>query len=118
MRVAPRTNAIDNSNLNASHLNIENNLILGGKDGGMFYGIILNGSIAKPDLSNKLINNSIENFYSDGISIYNQDFLEVTGNVISRPFINRGDLVYGIYIIGENKWFRFRKKLNSYLTRW
>lgn len=79
---------------------IEDNTITGG-----YYGITLNGNgngAANLAVGNKILNNTIHDFFFYGIYSRSQDDLEIIGNDIARTLRTSLSSFYGIYFIGDH----------------
>ncbi|MEM9022716.1 MAG: hypothetical protein AAGB22_03180, partial [Bacteroidota bacterium] len=76
---------------NAKDLLIENNRISSG-----YYGIILSGSLGTAATGMQILNNVIEDFYHNGISLDELDGALVEGNDISRATRSNGTTFEGI----------------------
>lgn len=90
---------------NARFLTIENNTIRGSASGGPYYGIYLNGAgTTGADATNcKIINNTIRDFYAQGVVIDKGDSALIVGNDISKPFNNQTTFTttfYGVWVFG------------------
>ncbi|MES2619822.1 MAG: T9SS type A sorting domain-containing protein [Bacteroidota bacterium] len=86
---------------NANFNEISNNLIKGGASGGPYYGITLYGTTGAVGCnSNRVINNTISDFYNNGIRLNLSSACEVIGNDLSRPNLTSAGTLEGIYLTG------------------
>lgn len=79
---------------------IRGNTIDGGGNNGCYWGIIVNGSnTASPAYShNKVLNNTIKDFYVYGIYLGYSTRAAIKGNALSRPVKVTPTTFYGIYV--------------------
>lgn len=85
----------------ASFCVFEGNTILGGATGGPYYGFALYGTTGSVGcVSNKIINNTITDFFNNGIRCNLTLGTEVTGNSLSRPTLTTAGTLEGIYFTG------------------
>lgn len=88
----------DNGNTWCDNNTFDHNVITGG-----YYTISIAGSDDDPIKGNKVTNNTVQDFYSDGIHIDGVANTLIEGNVISRPTREDGSWsVSAIYISGKN----------------
>ncbi|GIV34586.1 MAG: hypothetical protein KatS3mg031_2121 [Chitinophagales bacterium] len=78
---------------NTNHLVLENNNIIGG-----FSGVRLSGAQFTKSANNRIIGNTIRDFYSYGIYLLDNDNTLVSANDIRRDTRTNGGTFYGIYL--------------------
>src|SRR5690606_25109157 len=80
------------------------NRITGAASGGNYYGIvhIPSNSAANPTY-NKIINNTIQNFYTAGIYNAYSNGTIIMGNAISNPIRTSTTTLYGIYCLNGSR---------------
>nr|MCU0423401.1 right-handed parallel beta-helix repeat-containing protein [Bacteroidia bacterium] len=80
---------------------IQNNTIRGGAtNSGMYYGIILSLASGLNITNNRIINNTIEDFFYAGIQLSSTNRTIVRGNTIRRPLKTSSTTTFGIF--GQN----------------
>ncbi len=99
------TSSIDDGN-NANYLTIQNNTIRGSASGGPYYGIYLNGSGTNGSAATncQVINNTIRDFFAQGVVLDKTDSAKVIGNNISKPLNNQSTFTatfYGVWVFGN-----------------
>ncbi len=88
---------------NANNCVITNCQILGSASGGPYYGIIFNGNTGGLDCNNnRFTDNTVTNFYNNGIRLINSSGSVITGNALSRPDITAVGATDGIYLSGTS----------------
>jgi len=83
-----------------SGANGNGNLVSGNTIIGGYYGIKLYGNTFPYNLNNKIVNNTIKDFYNYGFYTWGQSNLTVSGNDVSRPTRTVVTTTYGFYISG------------------
>ncbi|TWI84509.1 right-handed parallel beta-helix repeat-containing protein [Chitinophaga japonensis] len=95
--------ASDNSATGTGNTLCDDNTIDGNTITGGYYGISLNGDDEALLNNNRVINNTVQDFYYYGIRIAYSDSTLVEGNTITRPSrTNAGSSISGIYIYYDN----------------
>jgi trimeric autotransporter adhesin len=79
---------------NANNTTISNNTINGG-----YYAITVAGLATTFSTNNKILNNTLTNFYGYGVYVNNQSNVQVKNNDISRANRTTGTTFYGLYLI-------------------
>jgi hypothetical protein len=75
----------------------DSNLIINNQVNGGYYGITMVGSSTALLKSNRIVNNTIKDFYFYGIYTASNDSLVIENNAISRPARSTISTFYGIY---------------------
>ncbi|MBV4355706.1 T9SS type B sorting domain-containing protein [Pinibacter aurantiacus] len=95
-------NGAANSSTGSAISLCDNNVIDSNKITGGYYGISMVGAPGTDQLAknNKFTNNTILDFYEDGVYTYGTDGLVIEGNDISKPTVTKTTNSYGVRSIG------------------
>ena len=92
------------STFNENYNTFKNNTILNG-----YYGVYIYGASANKEKGNVFEGNSITGFNYYGMSLYYQDSITVTKNIVSNP---SGTTAYGVYAYYNDNGIYLKNKIN------